>query len=116
MICFPNAKINLGLNIVSRRPDGYHNLETIFYPIGLKDGLEIVVNEDKSSTNAYRLYKTGLHIKGNHSNNLVIKALELIKSHSDKDVPNIDIHLLKKPHQKPDLEAVHPMQHLCLIY
>lgn len=42
MICFPNAKINLGLHIVSRRPDGYHNLETIFYPIGMRDALEII--------------------------------------------------------------------------
>ena len=41
MITFPNAKINLGLNIVERRPDGYHNLETIFYPIKLQDALEV---------------------------------------------------------------------------
>ena len=42
MITFPNAKINLGLNVVSRRPDGYHNLETVFYPINLCDALEFV--------------------------------------------------------------------------
>ena len=41
MITFPNAKINLGLNIVEKRPDGYHNLETLFYPIALQDILEI---------------------------------------------------------------------------
>ena len=40
MICFPNAKINLGLNVVSKRPDGYHNIETIFYPIPVKDALD----------------------------------------------------------------------------
>ena len=40
MITFPNAKINLGLNIIEKRPDGYHNLETIFYPINLQDALE----------------------------------------------------------------------------
>ena len=45
MICFPNAKINLGLNIVNKRPDGYHNIETIFYPIPVKDALEIVPAE-----------------------------------------------------------------------
>ena len=39
MISFPNAKINLGLNVVSKRPDGYHNIETIFYPIPVKDCL-----------------------------------------------------------------------------
>ena len=42
MIRFPNAKINLGLRIVARRPDGYHNIETVFYPIQLQDALEIV--------------------------------------------------------------------------
>ena len=42
MIRFPNAKINLGLNIVNRRPDGYHDIETVFYPIALEDSLEIV--------------------------------------------------------------------------
>jgi len=41
MITFPNAKINLGLNIIEKRPDGYHNLETIFYPINLQDALEV---------------------------------------------------------------------------
>jgi 4-diphosphocytidyl-2-C-methyl-D-erythritol kinase len=41
MITFPIAKINLGLNVVERRPDGYHNLQTIFYPVGIKDALEV---------------------------------------------------------------------------
>ena len=43
MITFPNAKINLGLNIVEKRPDGYHNLETIFYPINLQDALDCLL-------------------------------------------------------------------------
>ena len=43
MICFPNAKINLGLDIVSKRPDGYHNIETVFYPIPVKDALEKIL-------------------------------------------------------------------------
>ena len=47
MICFPNAKINLGLNVVSKRTDGYHNIETVFYPIPVKDALEIV-NAEKT--------------------------------------------------------------------
>ena len=37
MLLLPNCKINIGLNVVSRRPDGYHNLETVFYPIPLRD-------------------------------------------------------------------------------
>lgn len=51
MITFPNAKINLGLSITKKRPDGYHNLETVFYPVALEDALEIHTysQEDKSS-------------------------------------------------------------------
>ena len=45
MITYPNAKINLGLNIVEKRPDGYHNLETVFYPINLQDALEVNLRE-----------------------------------------------------------------------
>ncbi len=93
MICFPNAKINLGLNIVSKRPDGYHNLETVFYPIGLKDALEIVPSE-LPSTEGYRFFQTGIEIQGNADDNLVIKALKLTSE--EKEIPPIDIHLLKK--------------------
>ena len=99
MICFPNAKINLGLNIVSKRADGYHNLETVFYPIGLKDALEIVpsmVTEHSRSKSdeKYRFFQSGIPIQGNATDNLVIKALNLISE--EKDIPSIDIHLLKK--------------------
>ena len=45
MITYPNAKINLGLNIVEKLPDGYHNLETVFYPINLQDALEVNLME-----------------------------------------------------------------------
>ncbi len=48
MISFPNAKINIGLNIIEKRPDNYHNIETIFYPIPLNDALEISPNDDIS--------------------------------------------------------------------
>lgn len=97
MISFPNAKINLGLNIVSRREDGYHNLETIFYPIGIKDALEIVPTNEKDVTGEvppYRFFQTGIEIKGEVENNLVVKALNLVKK--EKDIPPIDIHLLKR--------------------
>ena len=93
MICFPNAKINLGLNIVSQRNDGFHNLETIFYPINLKDGLEIINSESQEQ---YQFFQTGIKIDGDPSTNIVIKALELVKNHSKINIPNIDIHLLKK--------------------
>ncbi|MEA5043422.1 MAG: 4-(cytidine 5'-diphospho)-2-C-methyl-D-erythritol kinase, partial [Petrimonas sp.] len=91
MICFPNAKINLGLNIISKRPDGYHNLETVFYPIGLKDALEIVPSDGEEN---YRFFQTGIEIRENTDDNLVIKALKLISE--EREIPNIDIHLLKK--------------------
>ena len=90
MICFPNAKINLGLNIVSKRADGYHNIETIFYPIGLKDALEVIPS---NKTRTYRFFQTGIDIGGNVENNLVIKALLMLKE--QKHIPGIDIHLLK---------------------
>ncbi|MDO5665920.1 MAG: 4-(cytidine 5'-diphospho)-2-C-methyl-D-erythritol kinase [Bacteroidia bacterium] len=102
MICFPNAKINLGLNIISKRSDGYHNLETIFYPIGLKDALEIIPFDNSTAgadyksapTAGYRFFQTGIEIQGNTDDNLVIKAWKLISA--EKEIPPIDIHLLKK--------------------
>ncbi|HBG58617.1 4-(cytidine 5'-diphospho)-2-C-methyl-D-erythritol kinase [Proteiniphilum sp. UBA1028] len=99
MICFPNAKINLGLHVVSRRPDGYHNLETIFYPLGMRDALEItpahnMAQEDTLSSAKYRFFQTGIPIEGKAEDNLVIRALQLISA--EKQIPPIDIHLLKK--------------------
>ena len=48
MLTFPNAKINLGLNITEKRPDGYHNLETIFYPVTIEDALEINILKERT--------------------------------------------------------------------
>lgn len=91
MICFPNAKINLGLNIVSKRDDGYHNLETVFYPIMIKDALEIIVSErqDKDS-----FIESGIKTGTSLETNLVMKALKLMRAHYD--IPFLDVHLLKK--------------------
>jgi 4-diphosphocytidyl-2-C-methyl-D-erythritol kinase len=93
MICFPNAKINLGLHVISRRPDGYHNLETIFYPLDLRDALEIIPGSS-SGSNEHRFFQTGNAIEGTPDENLVMKALRLISA--EKKIPPIDIHLLKK--------------------
>src|SRR5476651_757412 len=87
MITFPNAKINIGLNIVNRRDDGYHNLETIFYPINIKDALEIV-KADKLSFES-----SGLEIPGRMEDNLCIKGYHLLKK--DFDIPPVKIHLHK---------------------
>jgi len=70
MIRFPNAKINLGLRIVARRPDGYHNIETVFYPIQLQDALEIVPTSQQET----ELSLSGIVIDGDPQNNLVMKA------------------------------------------
>jgi 4-diphosphocytidyl-2-C-methyl-D-erythritol kinase len=90
MICFPNAKINLGLTIVSRRPDGYHNIETVFYPIQLCDVLEIVPLEKGKTC----FSQTGIPIDGNQENNLVMKAFNLLKN--EYDLPEIAIYLRKQ--------------------
>lgn len=88
MILFPNAKINIGLNIVSKRVDGYHNLESIFYPIEIKDALE-VIEADK-----LRFSSSGIPIPGNTEENLCLKAYHLLKN-DFKDLPSINIHLHK---------------------
>lgn len=87
MILFPNAKINIGLNIIERRPDGYHNLETIFYPINVKDALEVVVSDKLS------FESSGLEIPGRVEDNLCIKGYHLLKN--DHDLPPVSIHLHK---------------------
>lgn len=91
MITFPNAKINLGLNIVEKRPDGYHNLETIFYPINLQDALE--VNRMENSQVPYKLRVSGTAIEGTPEENLVIKAYNLLRE--KYALAPVDIHLYK---------------------
>lgn len=87
MLCFPNAKINLGLNIVSKRPDGYHNIETVFYPIPVKDALEIVPAESFSFT------QTGIPVDAPPEKNLAVKAYMRLKERHA--LPPSEIHLLK---------------------
>ncbi len=91
MITFPNAKINLGLNIVEKRKDGYHNLETIFYPINLQDALE--VKRLENAERPYDLHVMGTSIEGAAEDNLVIKAYRLLAQ--DFNLPAIDVHLFK---------------------
>ncbi|MBY0536240.1 MAG: 4-(cytidine 5'-diphospho)-2-C-methyl-D-erythritol kinase [Chitinophagaceae bacterium] len=74
MVRFPNCKINLGLRILHKRPDGYHNLETIFYPIPLKDALEIVPSTDGNTT----CFLSGIPVAGDPNDNLCIKAWKLL--------------------------------------
>ena len=91
MITYPNAKINLGLNIVEKRPDGYHNLETVFYPINLQDALEVNLLEGEED---FSLKVSGVPIEGEPENNLVVKAYRLLKK-DYPEMPAIDIHMYK---------------------
>ncbi|HLK27384.1 MAG TPA: 4-(cytidine 5'-diphospho)-2-C-methyl-D-erythritol kinase [Puia sp.] len=79
MVSFPNCKINLGLHITEKRADGYHNLETIFYPINLKDVIEIIHSKK------FEFNISGLKVDGNESDNLCSKAYHLLK----KDFPSL---------------------------
>ncbi len=88
MVVFPNAKINLGLNILSKRPDGYHNIETIMYPIGWSDILEIVPSEKETT-----LTITGRPVNCDVEKNLVMKAYRLMES--QYNIPQVNIYLHK---------------------
>ena len=98
MICHPNAKINLGLNVTERRPDGYHNLETVFYPIPLCDTLQFSTDAgtdshrpegifpngipvQEHSTEDYTFRSGGIDIDCPPEQNLLIKGLRLIREH-----------------------------------
>lgn len=87
MVVFPNAKINIGLNVVSKRPDGYHNLETIFYPVSLRDALEMVESEET------KLTTSGIEIDGPADKNLILKAYYLLQQ--EFDLPPVHFHLHK---------------------
>lgn len=87
MIAFPNAKINIGLNITGRRFDGYHNLETIFYPVQICDAIE-AIEVEKLTFSA-----SGIPIPGNVDENLCLKAYNMISA--DRKLPPIAIHLHK---------------------
>ena len=94
MIVYPNAKINIGLNVVEKRPDGYHNLETVFYPIGLQDILEIkVLDEGNVPECGYKLKITGTILDGSPEDNLVVRAFKMLKH--DFNLPPVSIGLYK---------------------
>lgn len=88
MITFPNAKINLGLNVISRRPDGYHNIETLFYPVNIKDSLEVIESEELKFTTS------GIEIPGFANENLCLKAYHLLCE--SYRLPPVHIHLHKQ--------------------
>ena len=87
MIAFPNCKINLGLHILRKREDGYHDLETVFYPLPWLDVLEVIQSE------SFQFTSSGLQIPVSAEENICTKAYELIKT--DFDLPPVHIHLHK---------------------
>lgn len=97
MICFPNAKINLGLNITEKRSDGFHNIETLFYPVQWCDALECIENTAyKKGDDKIKLTLSGIGLGGNTQNNLVARAYRLldekyklppVKTHLHKAIP-----------------------------
>ncbi len=87
MIVFPNAKINIGLHVVSKRADGYHNLETVFYPVKLADALEM------AETGKAGITFSGLPVGGDPQDNLIMKAYEFLRK--DYELPPVQFHLHK---------------------
>ena len=95
MIVFPIAKINLGLNVVEKRPDGYHNLQTVFYPVPIKDALEVQqMDEGFPSDVDCDLKVTNIAIEGDEQRNLVVRAYLLLKQ-DFPTLPRIHTHLWK---------------------
>jgi 4-diphosphocytidyl-2-C-methyl-D-erythritol kinase len=92
MLLFPNCKINLGLHILNKREDGFHNLETVFYPLGLKDALEIIPTANANT--AVTFTATGLLVDAKEEDNICIKAYHLLKK-DFKELPAIQMHLHK---------------------
>jgi 4-diphosphocytidyl-2-C-methyl-D-erythritol kinase len=88
MVSFPNCKINIGLKVVGKRPDGFHNLETVFYPLHIKDGLEVVPSD------TFSFSCSGLPIDGDAASNLCIKAWRLLQK-DFRELPPMKIHLHK---------------------
>ena len=87
MIFFPHCKINLGLNVVSKRPDGFHNIKTCFYPVPRTDVLEIIPAPEFSFS------QSGINVPGGQEENLCVRAYRLLKK--DFGIGNVKIHLHK---------------------
>jgi 4-diphosphocytidyl-2-C-methyl-D-erythritol kinase len=95
MVTFPNCKINLGLNILQKRNDVFHDLATVFYPIELKDVLEIIpARNSEQQQSSIQFTTSGLMVDGNSTDNICFKAYELLKA-DFPTLPPIEMHLHK---------------------
>ena len=96
MICFPCAKINLGLNVIRRRSDGYHDLETVFYPVPIQDALEVQMMDSLfPSVVDCDLKVSNIQIEGDEQKNLVVRAYQLLKQDYPQ-IPRVHAHLYKQ--------------------
>jgi 4-diphosphocytidyl-2-C-methyl-D-erythritol kinase len=91
MISFPNCKINLGLHVIEKRADGFHNIETVFYPVRWEDMLEVLPDDPKKSGVSF--FSGGIKIPGEAKDNLCVKAYELISK--DYPMPAVKVFLQK---------------------
>jgi 4-diphosphocytidyl-2-C-methyl-D-erythritol kinase len=89
MVAFPPVKINLGLNIIAKRADNFHDIESVFYPVQWTDILEVLTTENQ----VFNLNLTGIPIPGDTTKNLIFKAYEILKKHHS--IPGVDFHLHK---------------------
>ncbi len=92
MLTFPNAKINLGLFVTRRREDGYHILQTLFYPIDWCDALEIVPAGEAGEV---KFFATGIAVDGDAADNLCVRAYRALQQ-LRPDLPGCEIHLEKR--------------------
>jgi 4-diphosphocytidyl-2-C-methyl-D-erythritol kinase len=93
MICFPNIKINLGLHVINRRTDGFHTIESVFYPVNFCDMLEVVEDIEGKSGNI-TFGSSGIPIQGKREDNLIYKAYQLL--HTKYTLPAVNVHLHKR--------------------
>jgi 4-diphosphocytidyl-2-C-methyl-D-erythritol kinase len=99
LVVFPNSKINLGLSVLNRRNDGFHNLETVFYPLPIKDVLEIIPAPDNNLSPSQKpsqvqFSSSGLSIDGDSNSNLCVKAYHLLQQ-DFPELPSVLMHLYK---------------------
>jgi 4-diphosphocytidyl-2-C-methyl-D-erythritol kinase len=92
MIYFSPAKINIGLQILNKRKDGYHNIQSVMHPVGLCDILEI--NTLPSSGQSFLFSQSGIRFEGDQQENLCIQALELFRK--ETRLPPVEMHLHKQ--------------------
>jgi len=91
MLVFPNCKINLGLHVTRKRPDGFHDIETVFYPVSWCDALEII--DSGEAGKPFELSQSGIKVDGDAEDNIIYKAWKIIAS--QKQLPAIKVHLHK---------------------